>query len=181
MSINASMQLCCTPCLSTPVQSPNSDSNMRARRCYLILNSCRWSSSPSSSSSSKIFYKLLNFSPFFDDRTTIKLCGFLFFDFHQFSRQRNCTLLDSKPPRARRPSRIILWYLCVNTLECAQFVVGALVSREQTQLGNWHFSCVGRFFPSLCVALFCISSASDSLLQRTADKRARPRECGCEI
>lgn len=49
-----------------------------------------------------------------------------------------------------------MWYLCVNTLECAQFdvvVVGALVSRERRpNLKTGTFRVLGDFFPSLCVA-----------------------------
>lgn len=51
-----------------------------------------------------------------------------------------------------------MWYLCVNTLECAQFdvvVVGALVSRERRpNLETGTFRVLGDFF-LLSVLLFC--------------------------
>lgn len=112
----------------------------------------RWSSSPplSPSSSSKIFYKLLNFSPFFDDDHTTLQVSLLRFSPIFSTTKLHFARLETTPPR------IIMWYLCVNTLECAQFdvvVVGALVSRERRpNLETGTFRVLGDFFPSLCVA-----------------------------
>lgn len=121
----------------------------------------RWSSSPplSPSSSSKIFYKLLNFSPFFDDDHTTLQVSLLRFSPIFSTTKLHFARLETTPPR------IIMWYLCVNTLECAQFVVvGALVSRERRpNLETGTFRVLGDFF-LLSVLLFSVSSASDSLL-----------------
>lgn len=121
----------------------------------------RWSSSPplSPSSSSKIFYKLLNFSPFFDDDHTTLQVSLLRFSPIFSTTKLHFARLETTPPR------IIMWYLCVNTLECAQFdVVGALVSRERRpNLETGTFRVLGDFF-SFSLCCFFVSSASDSLL-----------------